>query len=45
MKIPLSDNLNLSKLMKIPFIKNSGLSRILPKTDKIASTPGTVKYI
>ena len=45
MKIPLPENINIKKIMSIPFIKNSGLSRILPKTDEVASPPGTIKYI
>ncbi|MDD2870819.1 MAG: magnesium/cobalt transporter CorA [Candidatus Gracilibacteria bacterium] len=43
MKINFSTNSKLSEFIKIPF--TSGLSKILPKTDKIASSPGTIKYI
>jgi len=43
MKIPLPINDNISKFIKNSF--NNGLSKIIPKTDKIASSPWTIKYI
>lgn len=44
MKSPISKK-SISKFMEIPFIKNSWLSKILPKTGKVADSPGVIKYI